>query len=105
MRKKDTLKKKIKIYSLILCLFGITTAFIPNALAANDDPIEAVNRLSDFIFLLTKAVGAIIAGTGIVQIGLSFTSHDASQRSNGFLYCVGGLIIMFSKTILNIISS
>lgn len=39
----------------------------------------------------------------IVQVGLSFQSHDPSQRSNGFLTLAGGVIITFAKEILNLI--
>lgn len=98
------LKKGFKIYSLLLLGIGIMSIFIPNVLAAGDDPISVINNLSDFIFQLTKVIGGIIVGYAIVQIGLSFTSHDASQRANGFLFFAGGVIIMCSKTILNLIA-
>ena len=39
----------------------------------------------------------------IVQVGLSLKSHDPSQRANGFLIIAGGIIISFSKEILNLI--
>ena len=67
------------------------------------DPITVVNNLSDFIFGLIRAVGLILLGWGIVQVGLSFQSHDPSQRSNGFLTLAGGVIITFAKEILNLI--
>ncbi len=38
------------------------------AFAAND-PIHVVNNLSDFIFGLVRAVGMIMLGFGIVQVG------------------------------------
>ena len=47
---------------------------------------------------------AIILGWGIVQVGLSFQSHDPSQRSNGFLTLAGGIVITFAKEILNLIT-
>ena len=72
-------------------------------LAAESDPIAVVNNLSSFIFGLIRAVGIILLGWGIVQIGLSFQSHDPSQRSNGFLTLAGGLVITFAKEILNLI--
>ncbi len=97
-------KKSFKIYLFILISLGLMFILIPNVFAAEDDPISVVNNLSDFIFQLTKVIGGIIVGYAIVQIGLSFTSHDASQRANGFLFFAGGVIIMCSKTILNIIS-
>ena len=73
------------------------------AFAAND-PITVVNNLSDFIFGLIRAVGMILLGFGIVQIGLSLKSHDPSQRANGFLTLAGGVIITFAKEILTLIT-
>lgn len=96
------LKKGFKVYSFILICIGLLSILTPVVYAA-DDPITVVNNLSDFIFQLTKVIGGIIVGYAIVQIGLSFTSHDASQRVNGFLFFAGGVIIMCAKTILNMI--
>lgn len=73
------------------------------AFAAND-PIQVVNNLSDFIFGLVRAVGMIMLGFGIVQIGLSLKSHDPSQRANGFLTLAGGVVITFAKEILTLIT-
>ncbi len=70
---------------------------------AANDPITVVNNLSDFIFGLIRAVGMILLGFGIVQVGLSLKSHDPSQRANGFLTVAGGIIITFAREILNII--
>ena len=70
---------------------------------ATDDPIAVVNNLSTFIFGLIRAVGIILLGWGIVQVGLSIQSHDASQRSQGFLTLAGGVVITFSKEILDLI--
>lgn len=74
------------------------------AVAATDDPLQVVNKLSDFMFGLVRAVGMILLGFGIVQIGLSLKSHDPSQRANGFLTLAGGIIITFAKEILNLIT-
>jgi len=79
-----------------LCSMGIT------AFAAND-PIAVVNNLSNFIFGLIRAIGMILLGFGIVQVGLSLKSHDPSQRANGFLTLAGGIIITFAKEILDLI--
>ena len=45
----------------------------------------------------------IILGWGVVQVGMSVQSHDASQRSQGFLCLFGGLLIAFAKEILTAI--
>ena len=67
------------------------------------DPLATINSLSTFIFSDIKAIGLILLGFGIVQIGLSLKSHDASQRANGFLTFFGGVIIAFAKDILDLI--
>ena len=70
---------------------------------ATGDPISTVNNLSDFMFSLIRAIGLILLGLGIMQVGLSLKSHDPSQRANGFLTVAGGIIIVFTKEILNMI--
>ena len=70
---------------------------------AAPDPIQSVNNLSNFIFSLIRAIGLILLGLGIMQVGLSLKSHDPSQRANGFLTLAGGIIIVFTKEILNMI--
>ncbi len=76
---------------------------IPCTALAASDPITVIHNLSDFIFGLIRAVGLILLGWGIVQVGLSLQSHDPSQRSNGFLTLAGGIVITFTKEILNLI--
>ena len=71
---------------------------------AADDPIAIVNNLSNFIFGLIRAVGMIILGFGIVQVGMSLKSHDPTQRANGIMTLAGGVVITFAKEILNIIT-
>ena len=70
---------------------------------ADGDPLTVVNNLSTFIFGLIRAVGIILLGWGVVQVGMSFQSHDPSQRSQGFLTLAGGLVITFAKEILTLI--
>ena len=70
---------------------------------AAGDPISTVNNLSNFIFSLIRAIGLILLGLGIMQVGLSLKSHDPSQRANVRLTVAGGIIIVFTKEILNMI--
>lgn len=72
--------------------------------AAADDPLAVVGNLSTFIFGLIRAVGIILLGWGIVQVGLSIQSHDPSQRSNGFLTAAGGIVVTFAREILDLIT-
>ena len=76
-----------------------------SAFAADEDPITVVNNLSDFMFGLVRAVGMIMLGFAVVQIGLSLKSHDPSQRANGFLTLAGGVVITFAKEILTLITA
>ena len=86
--------------TLMICTYCLSTT----VLAAATDPLTVVNNLSTFIFSLIRAIGLILLGWGIVQVGLSFQSHDPSQRSQGFLTLAGGLVITFTKEILNLIT-
>lgn len=90
-------KAKYVLMALVIMLSMLSTT----ALAA--DPLSTINSLSDFIFSAIKAIGLILLGFGVVQIGLSLKSHDASQRANGFLTFFGGVIIAFAKDILDMI--
>lgn len=88
---------------LIFCALALLVCFTGTAYAT-DDPLAVVNNLSSFIFSLIKAIGMIILAFGIVQVGLSLKSHDASQRATGFLTVAGGIVICFAKEILDLIT-
>ena len=75
----------------------------PFALRKQRSALAIVNNLSDFIFSCIKAIGVMVLGWGIVQLGMSVQSHDASQRTQGILCVFGGLIIAFAKEILSAI--
>lgn len=93
-------KRAFAVYAALVLMFGCftTTAF------AASDPLTVINNLSEFIFGLIRAIGMILLGFGIVQVGLSLKSHDPSQRANGFLTLAGGVIITFAKEILTLIT-
>ena len=118
MKKKNNLDKRPKagmfrngfrVYVAIILTvvlpFAISlTAFAVTPAPGSSDPVAVVNNLSDFIFGLIRAVGLILLGFGIVQVGLSLKSHDPSQRANGFLTLAGGIIITFAREILTLIT-
>ena len=106
--KKRAMGKKVKkgfaaycVMVLALALGGVT---VYAKSKGGEDPLTVVNNLSTFIFGLIRAIGLILLGFGIVQVGLSLKSHDPSQRANGFLTLAGGIIITFAKEILNTIT-
>lgn len=100
----DAVKKIYRLYCLMVITTAIFSILTSTVFAATDNPLTVINNLSDFIFGIIRAVGMILLGFGIVQIGLALKSHDPSQRANGFLTLTGGVIITFSKEILNIIT-
>lgn len=97
-------KKGFRFYCTAVVVGAIMLGTTMPAFAADGDPITVVNNLSDFIFGLIRAIGMILLGFGIVQVGLSLKSHDPSQRANGFLTLAGGVIITFAKEILTLIT-
>lgn len=101
---QEKARKGFIAYCALILVLTIVCTLSMTAVAATDDPLQVVNKLSDFMFGLVRAVGMILLGFGIVQIGLSLKSHDPSQRANGFLTLAGGIIITFAKEILNLIT-
>ena len=95
-------KKGFRIYCTAIMGAALVLGTSVTAFAAND-PITVINNLSTFIFGLIRAIGLILLGFGVVQVGLSLKSHDPSQRANGFLTLAGGVIITFAKEILDLI--
>ena len=87
-----------RIYKRLSILTLLTLGLSVSAFAS--DPITVISNLSSFIFGLIKAVGIILVGWGVVQVGLSIQSHDASQRSKGFLTRVGGFVVFFAREVL-----
>ena len=107
---KNTLESQKKFdrrakraYAVFACLVLSMAVMIVPAFAA-DDPLQIVENLSDFIFSLIRAIGLILLGYGILQVGLSLQSHDPSQRSNGMLTIAGGIVMAFTKEILTLIT-
>ena len=95
--------KAKRVYAVFAAILLIPMVFVVPAFAA-DDLLQVVNNLSDFIFSLIRAIGLILLGFGILQIGLALKSHDASQRANGMLTVAGGIVITFTKEILSLIT-
>ena len=106
MKKNNKIEKATIILrktKIVLVVMAVVMSMMTNTVLAAGDPLSTINSLSDFIFSAIKAIGLILLGFGIVQIGLSLKSHDASQRANGFLTFFGGVIIAFAKDILDMI--
>ena len=103
-RMPDSTKRRFILFCTVITVLTLILALPVTAFAEDGDPLTVVNNLSDFIFGLIRAIGLILLGFGIVQVGLSLKGHDPSQRANGFLTVAGGIIITFAKEILNLIT-
>ena len=95
-------KKRLPLIVLLAAVFMLVLA-LP-VLAAPSDPLAVINNLSSFIFSMIRAIGLILLGFGILQVGLSLKSHDPSQRANGMLTVAGGVVITFTQEILTLIT-
>lgn len=101
---KEPMSAKTKaLFSIYVAVVISVCCFAVTSFAAGD-PLSVINNLSTFIFGLIRAIGLIILGFGVVQVGLSLKSHDPSQRANGLLTLAGGVVITFAKEILNLIT-
>ena len=103
-RKLPMGKKTKQAFALYMVLMALLAVPLTVHATGTTDPLQVVNNLSTFIFGLIRAIGLILLGFGIVQVGLSLKSHDPSQRANGFLTLAGGIIITFTKEILTLIT-
>ena len=99
----ENVRKGFRRYSCAVLTGAMILGLAMHAYAAGD-PLTVVNNLSDFIFSLIRAIGLILLGFGILQVGLSLKSHDPSQRANGMLTVAGGIVITFTKEILSLIT-
>lgn len=100
---KTVRKTVLKRYLATAITCAIVGVFMLPVLA-DSEAETAINNMSNIIFGIIRAIGIILAGWGLVQVGMSFQSHDPSQRSQGFLCLAGGLIIVFAKSILTAIA-
>lgn len=98
--KRKTIMKRYIATAITCAIVGV---FMVPVLAESEAE-TAINNMSNIIFGIIRAIGIILAGWGLVQVGMSFQSHDPSQRSQGFLCLAGGLIIVFAKSILTAIA-
>lgn len=102
---KNNKEKRVRRgYTRVAALFFFAIMLSVSAFA-DGDPLTIVSNLSNFIFSAIRAIGIIILGWGVVQVGMSVQSHDASQRTQGFLSLFGGLLITFAKEILTLIGA
>ena len=59
-----------------------------------------LTNLNELIIGLVKVIGGILCIYGILQVGMSFSGHDPSQRIQGLMCIAGAILIFFSPEIL-----
>lgn len=77
---------------------------VPVLAAPGGEAVTAIENMRKIIETVVKAIGGILAVWGMVQVGLSFSQHDASQRAQGFLQLAGGIMIIFAPELIKQIS-
>lgn len=94
---------------LLICTLAIpaSAAGLPGGMAPRllvttgvDDVDTLFTNLTGFISGIVKIIGSILCIYGIFQVGMSFSSHDPSQRIQGLMCIAGAVIIFFSPEIL-----
>lgn len=70
-----------------------------------DDVDTLFTNLTSLITGVVKVLGSIMCIYGLFQVGMSFSSHDPSQRIQGLMCIAGAVIIFFSPEILTAIQS
>ena len=86
--------RKIKRLYLVAATV-VAAAFVMAMPAFADDPLTTINNLSDFVFSAIKAIGAILLGFGIVQIGLALKGYDSVSDAVSLTFMLNKRI-MFS---------
>ena len=97
------MKNKIKKIILYLAIVIMSIVITPVNVFAANDPLSAINNLSDMLFNVARVVGIVMILYSMFQIGTSLSSHDPSLILNGVLTFVGGVLIALSKEIINAI--
>lgn len=108
MKTKSILLKVRKLLAVLAAVMVLMSCNLIPAQAAGADalPIRALSatgvtevdtmltNLNELITGLVKVIGGILCIYGILQVGMSFSGHDPSQRIQG-LMCIGGAILIF----------
>lgn len=89
------------ICSLAMPACAAESPLAPRLLNTGVADVDALfSNLTNFISGVVKVIGSILCIYGIFQVGMSFSSHDPSQRTQGLMCIAGAVIIFFSPEIL-----
>lgn len=82
------LKKPNTIVRAVCAGAGLTLCCLVPVYATGGDPLTIVNNLSDFIFSIIKAIGIIILGWGIVQVGIASRATTPASGRRACCVCL-----------------
>lgn len=82
----------------VLCM-GL--CFADTASADKSALTNSLSKLKGIVEDIVVAVGMIMALFGVVQFGLSFQSHDPSQKAQGIMCFLGGVIIAIAPSLVS----
>lgn len=94
-----------KLFATVLLTLVMGAVGMVFCFAAGNQAVNSINNLSSFLWTIMKLVGMMMIGFGILQFGMSLQAHDPSQRSQGILFIVGGILIAFAEQIVKLIAS
>lgn len=103
-----TLKRKARFrrqYIVSTIGTGIIQALVLPALAETTGPSTVINNFIDVLFGITKGIGAVGCLMSLIQLGISFKSHDTASREQAVLGLFGSLLITFAKELLTAIGA
>jgi hypothetical protein len=98
----DTRFAERRVRKIILCgmiVSILALVFAVPALAAGE--LAGLDNLTTLLFSIARVIGIGVIIFGVIQFGMSMSSHDSSQRVQGILAIAGGLIICLIKEIIS----
>lgn len=96
-------------YARIRKIFRIAAAcvilgafcIVPAAAAPSSGITNTINLFMEILLGVVRAIGAILALWGVVELGIALKAHDASQRASAIKSLAAGLLVFFAGQILD----
>lgn len=66
---------------------------------------DMFDNIAQILFGLCRFAGGAVLLFGIVQIAISLSSHDSSQKIQGFFFAGAGVLVLFAPNIVQAIQA
>ena len=110
-RKKNLRKFMVMAVTVLMmslmtvpAMAGEVDGSVTETTVSADDVLKPVNNLNELLYGIARGLGIAATIFGIIMLGMSFSSHDTSQRITGVGCIVGGLIMIFVKQIIKFLA-